>query len=144
MHTLRNKVAFPQRQAAADGRAGADDKGRVERVDIEGEVDGCFCAEVGEGQVHYFAYAVAMRLLNGFIHSIREDEVNNGGGGTADIPIDIMHTKRLDAVLSQYLLLTCIYVSQTNVHQLLEVEQLVLVVLKPAEDVFTGFFGEAC
>jgi hypothetical protein len=63
MHTLSNEVSFSKCQAAADGRASTEDKGRVESVDVEGEVDWCIGAEVGESLVHYFADAVAGEML---------------------------------------------------------------------------------
>jgi hypothetical protein len=61
---------------------------------------------------------------------------------THNIPVDIMHTIRPDAMLPEDLLLTRINISQTNIHQFLQIEELVLVVLEPAEDVFSRFLGE--
>lgn len=54
-----------------------------------------------------------------------------------NIPIDIMHAKRLDSMLLQQLLLRPINVAQPNIHQLPLTDQMVL--FQPAEDILPLF-----
>ena len=57
-HALADVVALAQRQAAAHGRAGAGRPLRIQRVDVEGQVDGRVGADVAERHLHDAADAV--------------------------------------------------------------------------------------
>ncbi|KFY53514.1 hypothetical protein V496_07524, partial [Pseudogymnoascus sp. VKM F-4515 (FW-2607)] len=60
VHALGDEVALAQGEAAAHGGAGARCPLGVERVDVEGEVDGGVGADVGECHFHDLADAVSV------------------------------------------------------------------------------------
>jgi len=60
MHALGDIIALAERQAAADGGAGAGGPLRIQGVDVEGEVDGGVGADVAEGEGHDVADAVSV------------------------------------------------------------------------------------
>lgn len=111
---LADVVALAESKATADGGAGAGSPGRVEGVNVEGQMDGGVGTNVGKGHLHDTANAVA---------------------------VNIEHAEGLDAVFAEDLLLANVDVAETNVDELLDVELVLL--LDPAEGVFGLALGKA-
>jgi len=104
MHALSNEIALSERQTASHRSSSARRKPRVQRINVERQVNGRVRADPAERHVHDLADAVA---------------------------VDVVHAERLDAVLAQDLLLAAVDVAQADVHDLLDADA--VLVRDPAE-----------
>ena len=104
MHALSNEVALSERKATSHRCASARSEPRVQRINVERQVNRRVRANPAERHVHDLANAMT---------------------------VNIVHAERLDAVLAQDLLLTAVDVAQADVHDLLDADA--VLVLDPAE-----------
>lgn len=149
MHALGDEVALAQGEAAAHGGAGARCPLGVERVDVEGEVDGGVGADVGECHFHDLADAVSVGaglLAGGSLSKVLRTKVEGGGGGERGgggigLLVDIVHAECLDAVLPQEHLLRPVHVAEANVDQLLQAN--LHVILDPSKHALVIILGQA-
>lgn len=129
---LADVVTLAQGQAATDGGAGGSSPGRVESVNVEGQVNGGVGTDVGKGHLDDAANTVA---ADNVLANVLE-----ASGKGKNVPINVKHAEGLDAVLAQNLLLANVDVAQTNVDELLDVEH--VLVLEPAKVLLLLFLGQ--
>ena len=87
-------MSLPEREATADGRSGRGRNSRIQRVNIEAQVDGELAPRVDMVERHL-------------------DDAPDA------VLVDLVHRERLDAVLAQDALLARVDVAQADVHDAL-------------------------
>lgn len=127
-----DEVSLTQSQTTTNGSAGAGCPHGVERVNVEGQVDGSVATDPTKSHVHDLANTVSI-MINQYQVGFKSRRQN--------LPVDVVHGEGLDVVLTKDLLLAAINISQTNIDKLLDADA--LVVLDPTEAVLLVFLGQA-
>jgi hypothetical protein len=104
VHALCNEISLSQRKTSSHRRSGTRREPRVERINVERQVNRSVRTDPSKRHIHDLANTMT---------------------------INVVHAKGLDPMLAQNLLLAAVYVSETNVHELFDTDT--VLILDPAE-----------
>lgn len=115
MDTLADEVSFAQSQTPTHRRTRAWSPLRVQRIHVKGQMNRRVVANMSESHLDHAADSVSTSC-----------QCSLQGQLWQDIPVDIVHTERLDSMLPQQFLLAAVNIPQPDIDQLPQIDPMIL------------------